>query len=228
MKNNYVVIGYDINNVLESDNKYWKYFNSFKKANEYLHSQECRFNCLMGILDNWNVYADFIAKGNELGFISMAIDRLDKNGYIIENECGDTYEEFLEYKNNDCNGKAYIRVETNFGTLYLLNCGDREIELCDSNFVVFATISNEHETYEGIIKQLMFAETWNDFVIAMENEVECFMWSKNLRALQYNFYSYQKETYPTSHLTLRECQKIVRENHLIIGNHYCFANFIDF
>lgn len=216
----YVVIGYDNCNVLEVEEKYWRYFNSFKKANEYLHSQECRFNSLIGILDNWNVYADYLKLEYELGFISMAIDRLDTE----ENEYGHTYEEFLTENDKG----LMLNVKTNFGTLYLIHYSEQELLLCDSNFVVFATITNEHEIYEGIIKQIMFAKTWNDFVVAIQNEVDCFMWSMKLRDLQSNFYDYQKETYPTSHLTFRECQKIVRENHLVIGNHYCLANFTEF
>jgi hypothetical protein len=116
-------------------------------------------------------------------------------------------------------------IKTKFGSLYYEETPVDGYAILSSDEKVIGYVGG----IRGFIHQVEInQETWSDFVqFLAEYFDQPTMYSPTLQGLKDNFYDYQIETYlKKGAYPKRKCNRLVKENYVVIGEHYMLFDFI--
>ena len=119
-------------------------------------------------------------------------------------------------------------IETKFGTLYYEETPIDGYAILSSDEKVLFYVEDK-SILNDFIYDIQHQETWSDFIqYFAEYTDQPIMYAMTLQDLKNRFHDYQVETYLDNARTKREDNKIVKEECVIIGEHYMLFDFTEY
>lgn len=116
-------------------------------------------------------------------------------------------------------------IKTKFGSLYYEETPMDGFAILSSDEKVIGYVDNVLEFIHQIeINQ----ENWSDFIqFLAEYFDQPIMYALTLQDLKNEYYDYNVETYEECADTKRECNKIIKDEYVIIGEHYMLLDYTE-
>lgn len=118
-------------------------------------------------------------------------------------------------------------IKTKFGSFYYEETPVDGFAILSSDEKVLFYILSE-QSLNDFIYDIQHQDTWTDFIQYLaEYTDQPIMYALKLQDLKDRVYEYNVETHNESALTKRECNKIVKNEYVIIGKHYMLLDFTE-
>ena len=118
-------------------------------------------------------------------------------------------------------------IKTKFGSLYYEETPMDGFAILSSDEKVLFYVENK-SILNDFIYDIQHQDTWSDFIQYLaEYTDQPIMYALKLQDLKDRAYEYNVETHNESALTKRQCNKIVKDEYVIIGKHYMLLDFTE-
>ena len=118
-------------------------------------------------------------------------------------------------------------IKTKYGSLYYEETPIDGYAILSSDEKVLFYVGDK-SILNDFIYDIQHQETWSDFIQYLaEYSDQPIMYAPTLQELKNEYYQYNLETYEECADTKRECNKIIKDEYVIIGEHYMLLDYTE-